>query len=201
MPKDPTLTEKLGIKNCFVAGYIGTHGMAHALDTLLDAAAILLNDPRSENIRILLLGDGAERERLRARAKQLDLRNVIFHTSVTKGEVARFWSVLDLAIIHLRRSDLFTTVIPSKMFECMGMGIPIVLGVEGESADMVRQSGTGITIEPENPWQLAEQILNLSNEPGSLERMSSAGITSARDYDRATLAQSMLTIIQNTSDI
>lgn len=195
LSKDPTLTQKLGIENCFVAGYIGTHGMAHALDTLLDAAAILMNEPASANIRLLLLGDGAERERLKARAKQLGLRNVIFCASVTKEEVVRYWSVLDLAIIHLRRSDLFTTVIPSKLFECMGMGIPIILGVEGESAEIVRQAGAGITIEPENAAQLADQIRILGKEPCSLQQMSSAGVASAKGFDRVALAQSMLNFI------
>ncbi|MFC4346748.1 glycosyltransferase family 4 protein [Kordiimonas lipolytica] len=195
LSKDPTLSQKLGIENCFVAGYIGTHGMAHALDTLLDAAAILMNDPASANIRLLLLGDGAERERLKARAKQLGLRNVIFCASVTKEEVVRYWSVLDLAIIHLRRSDLFTTVIPSKLFECMGMGIPIILGVEGESAEIVRQAGAGITIEPENAKQLADQIRILDKEPCSLQQMSSAGVASAKGFDRVALAQSMLNFI------
>jgi glycosyltransferase involved in cell wall biosynthesis len=199
MEKNAALQAELGIEGCFVAGYIGTHGMAHALDTLLDAAALLQVNPQAQDIRILFLGDGAARERLLIRAKEMGLKNVIFLTSVPRDVVPRYWSVLDVALIHLRRTELFTTVIPSKIFECMGMGIPIILGVEGESSEIIRQSGAGIAIEPENSRQLAEQINILSHEAHSVRKMSSAGISAARQYDRAALADAMLTIFQDIS--
>jgi hypothetical protein len=75
---------------------------------------------------------------------------VSFIDSVPKDEVARYWSLLDVSIIHLRRTELFTTVIPSKLFECMGMGLPVLHGVAGESADIVERERVGLVFEPEN---------------------------------------------------
>lgn len=196
MPKDHALAAELNVEKCFVAGYIGTHGMAHALDTLLDAAAILRDDPQTQHIRILFLGHGAARGGLMVRAVDMGLTNVIFRAAVPRDALPAYWSLLDVALIHLRRTELFTTVIPSKMFECMGMGIPIILGVEGEAAEIIRQSGAGITIEPENSLKLAEQIKILTGEPQSLKLMSLAGVATAKTYDRSALAQSMLAILQ-----
>jgi glycosyltransferase involved in cell wall biosynthesis len=100
-PKDAQLAGSLGLADCFVAGYIGTHGMAHGLDTLLEAAARLQQQPDAARIRLLLLGDGAQKPQLQERARQLGLRNVIFADTVAKEEVVRWWSLLDVAIIHL----------------------------------------------------------------------------------------------------
>lgn len=199
MEKDAALQAELGIERCFVAGYIGTHGMAHALETLLDAAAILQADPETQKIRILFVGHGATRDGLVAKAEDMGLKNVIFRASVPRDAVPAYWSVLDAALIHLRRTALFTTVIPSKMFECMGMGIPIVLGIEGEAAEIIRQTGAGLTFEPENSRQLAEQLKVLSDEPQSLREMSIAGVAAAQKYDRAALAHSMLDILKKVS--
>lgn len=200
MPKDAALAAELNIEGRFVAGYIGTHGMAHALDTLLDAAAILEDDPETQHIRILFLGHGAAREGLMVRAAGMGLSNVIFRASVPRDAVSGYWSLLDVALIHLRRTELFSKVIPSKMFECMGMGIPIILGVEGEAAEIISQSGAGITIEPENALQLAEQLKFLSGKPKSLKEMSSAGVAAAKTYDRTALAHSMLSILQKVTN-
>src|SRR5690606_32541607 len=109
--KDRELSEALGIQGKFVAGYIGTHGLAHALDTLLDAAALLRDEGR-DDIHLLFLGGGATRAALAERAEMLKLDNVTFLDSVPKAEVVRYWSLLDASVIHLRRTDLFTTVIP-----------------------------------------------------------------------------------------
>jgi hypothetical protein len=75
-------------------------------------------------IHFILLGDAARKEALKAQAAKMGLANVHFLDSVPKAEVPRYWSLLDVAIIHLRQADNFTQVIPSKLFECMGMGIP-----------------------------------------------------------------------------
>jgi hypothetical protein len=130
----------------FVAGYIGTHGMAHALETLLEAALMLQQMPAAENIHRGLLGDGARKADMMAKADAMGLRNVLFLDSVPKDQVVRYWSLLDVSVIHLRKTELFTTVIPSKLFECMGMGIPVLHGVAGESADIVRKEAGGRSV-------------------------------------------------------
>ncbi len=199
-PKDAEIAAELGVEGCFVAGYIGTHGMAHALDTLLDAAAILQEDPAAADIRMLFLGHGSAREALMARAVDMGLTNAIFCTSVPRHDVPRYWSLLDVSLIHLRGTELFKTVIPSKMFECMGMGIPILLGVQGEAAEILRQSGAGIAFEPEDSQQLAEQLKSLFRDPQMLKEMSSLGISAAKEYDRTSLAHSMLGILERVAD-
>ena len=198
-PKDAELTQQLGLQGKFVAGYIGTHGMAHALETLLEAAARLRRHPGGADIRVLLLGDGARKADLKAQADRLGLDNVVFVDSVSKDEVARYWSLLDVSVIHLRRTELFTTVIPSKLFECMGMGIPVLHGVAGESADIVRQEGVGEVFEPENVEQLVDSLLRLKADPARLQRYSAQGQAGAGRYDRAALGQRMLDVLLATA--
>ncbi len=190
-PKDAELLARHGLQDCFVAGYVGTHGMAHALETLLQTAWQLTQRPGAEDIRILLLGDGARKAELKTEAARLGLRNVIFVDSVPKDEVARYWSILDLSIIHLRRTALFTTVIPSKLFECMGMGIPVLHGVEGESADIVRREDVGRTFEPENATQLADALVELREHPETVAAYKAHCLAAAQHYDRNHLAMRM----------
>lgn len=197
MEKDRELLHELGLKDCFVAGYVGTHGMAHGLETLLLSAKILQNTPGMENFRLLLLGDGACRESLLKKSEELKIHNVIFLQSVAKEEVNRYWSLLDVSIIHLRRSDLFKTVIPSKMFECFGMGLPILLGVEGESAEILNEHNTGLTFEPDNVDDLVRNILDMKSNPELMTSFSTNGVGAARAFDRSRLANSMLKILQN----
>jgi glycosyltransferase involved in cell wall biosynthesis len=197
MPKDQELLHQFNLQQTFVAGYIGTHGMAHGLDTLLDAAQVLAATEHAHRIRILMLGDGAHRQQLQARARAEFLHNVQFVDSVPKDQVTRYWSILDVSIIHLKRSPLFTTVIPSKMFECMGMAIPILHGVEGESAAIVLQHDIGLTFEPENHLELVERMLLLHDDWEARERLSRNGPLAAKHYDRKVLAIQMLAIIES----
>lgn len=198
LPKDQALTRELGIEGCFVAGYIGTHGMAHGLDTLLDAAALLQSDPGGAGIRLLFLGHGAEKAALVERARQMNLANVRFLDSVPKSEVARYWSLLDVSIIHLRNTDLFNSVIPSKLFECMGMGIPVLHGVPGESADIVRREDVGEVFESGNAPQLAQALLRLRADPGRHNLYRANGPVAGRRYNRNDLARRMLDILEKT---
>lgn len=198
-PKDAALLQELGLTGCFVAGYIGTHGMAHALDTLLLAARKLQSNAAAKTIRLLLLGDGARKAELQAQANALGLDNVLFVDSVPKDQVVRYWSLLDVSIIHLRRTELFTTVIPSKLFECMGMGIPVLHGVQGESADIVEREGVGLVFEPENADVLAGLLLELQSDTQQLAEFRRNALAAAGHYDRSALAAQMLQILQRTA--
>lgn len=195
-PKDAQLVESLGLTGKFVAGYIGTHGMAHALETLLDAALKLQGMSSAANIRLVLLGHGARKAELVARAEAMGLKNVLFLDSVPKDQVARYWSLLDVSIIHLRKTALFTTVIPSKLFEGMGMGIPVLHGVAGESADIVRKEQVGEVFESENVDQLVAGLLRMRDDPVRYQSYRQNGLNAARRYDRKALALSMLDIVK-----
>jgi glycosyltransferase involved in cell wall biosynthesis len=197
-PRDAALAAQLGLTGKFVAGYVGTHGMAHALETVLEAADRLRERP---DIGFLFLGDGASKAALKARAKAMGLTSVVFVDSVAKDEVARYWSLLDASIIHLKRTELFTTVIPSKLFECMAMGLPVLHGVAGESADIVRREGCGEVFEPENADQLAQAILALLAAPERRAELAANGIAAATRYDRRALAARMLGVLEQTAGV
>jgi glycosyltransferase involved in cell wall biosynthesis len=193
--KDAALEQALGLQGKFVAGYIGTMGMAHGLDTLLDAAAQLQTEPDCGDIRILLLGNGAEKDALKDRAAREGIGNILFIDSVPKQDVSRYWSLLDISIIHLKRNPLFTTVIPSKLFEAMAMGIPVLHGVEGESADIVARYGVGTLFEPENADALAQHLRAWHADRAALASIAAKGPVAARDFDRQKLAGTMLDIL------
>jgi glycosyltransferase involved in cell wall biosynthesis len=195
--KDARVLAQHGLDGKFVAGYIGTHGMAHALETLLDAAQTLQQTPGAENIRLLFLGDGARKADLASQALARGLGNVMFLDAVPKDQVKRYWSVLDVAVIHLRKTELFTTVIPSKLFECMGMGLPVLHGVAGESADIVVREQVGEVFESENAPQLVAGLLRMRDQPVACARYQQHGLAAATLYDRKHLALKMLQVFNN----
>lgn len=195
LPKDARLSAELELQDKFVLGYIGTMGMAHGLDTVLDAAKILEATPGMEDVRILMLGDGAQKAALQARVTVEGIGNVVFRDSVSKEEVTRYWSLLDVALIHLKRTDLFQTVIPSKLFECMAMGIPVLFGVRGEAAGIVERHNVGLLIEPEHAQDMADAVIRLHRDPALRDLFAAAGPAGARHFDRQTLARRMLDII------
>lgn len=196
MARDAALAAELGLNGAFVVGYVGTHGMAHALETLLEAARILAADKAAPEVRFLLLGHGAHKAALVAKAQAMGLANVVFVDSVPKAEVPRYWSLLDASIIHLRKTELFTTVIPSKLFECMAMGLPVLHGVAGESAGIVEAEGVGLVFEPENAQALADDIVALAADDRLRAGFRAKGVAAARRYDRSALAMDMLRILE-----
>jgi glycosyltransferase involved in cell wall biosynthesis len=198
-PKDAELVKQLNLEGKFVAGYVGTHGMAHGLETVLAAAERIRDSLAVERYAFLLLGDGARKEHLRQLAACRRLENVIFIDSVPKDQVARYWSLLDVAIIHLRRLSLFETVIPSKLFECMAMGIPVLHGVRGESARIVERTGVGLCFEPENPESLVTSLRTIGGNPALLAAIRKACVAAAPNFARERLALKMLQVLTRTA--
>lgn len=196
MAKDEALVRHHGLEGKFVAGYVGTHGMAHGLDTVLAAAGRLKRSPDGDGIRLLMIGDGAEKRALVDAADALALDNLRFIDTVPREDVARYWSLLDVAIIHLRGSPLFELVIPSKMFEAMGMGIPIVLGVKGEAADILARAEAGIAIEPEDAEALCRALISLKEDRRLHRRLSNRSRAAAANFDRTRLAGEMLELLE-----
>ncbi len=131
-PRDDggALATEFGVEGKFVAAYVGTHGMAHGLDTVLRAAERLRDDSR---IAFLLAGDGAEREHLIQQRDHLRLGNVFIVGQQPKERMPGIWALTDVSLVLLRKRPTFESVIPSKIFEAMAMARPIILGVRGES--------------------------------------------------------------------
>ena len=194
-PKDQDLLDELELNGKFVIGYIGTHGMAHALDFVLHAAAAC----RIEDIHILLLGDGAEKQRLLQLHERLQLTNVTMLPFVAKDEVIRYISILDAALVNLKKSDTFKTVIPSKIFENAALRKPILLGVEGESKGIIDSYGAGLTFEPENQADFLHRIADMYRDQRGYEILQEGCSRLAKAFDRKTLAQRMLQTLQQVA--
>ncbi len=194
-PKDSDLLEELGLKDKFVIGYIGTHGMAHALVKVLDAAELLTTD---DEIRFLFVGSGAEKEKLIVEAKKRGLKNVIFYPAQPKERMPGFLSLLDVALIHLKNSPVFTTVIPSKIFEAMGMGLPVLLvGPEGgEASKIVEKDGAGLCIPSEAPEIFAQTVLELKNNHVLRKRLASASYEAAPKHTRERQAREVINVFK-----
>jgi glycosyltransferase involved in cell wall biosynthesis len=195
-PKDSDLISQYNLGNKFVVGFIGTHGMAHGLEVILEAAKKLKEVGQEDRFRFILIGDGAKKSMLVNRVISEGIDNIIFIDSVSKSEVTRYWSMLDTSIIHLKKTELFKTVIPSKMFESMGMAIPILHGVEGESAEIIKRENVGLAFEPENSDQLIQSLYRLADDQVLYHRLKENGPVAARRYDRAALATKMLRVLE-----
>jgi glycosyltransferase involved in cell wall biosynthesis len=196
--KDAALVKRLGLEGKFVAGYIGTLGMAHSLETILEAADHMRRQPGGDVFAFMFLGDGARKKVLQEKARAMNLDNVVFVESVAKHEVVKYWALLDASIIHLKKSDVFTQVIPSKLFESMGMGIPVLHGVAGESAEIVRRDRVGLVFDPENSKQLAEHLSLVRTDRELYSALRERCLKAAPKYDRTQLANDMLDVLKTT---
>ncbi len=191
IPKDAELLQTLGLAGKFVVGYIGTHGMAHQLDFILDCAR-----EAEERVHFLFVGGGAEKERLLQLKDEWNLTNVTMLPPVPKHEVHRYISITDVALVPLKKSDTFKTVIPSKIFENAAMGKPILLGVEGESQAIIESYGAGVCFEPENKRDFLAKLTTIAQDANFYRRCQEGCTRLAKDFDREKLAGDMLQVIQ-----
>ena len=188
------LAEELGIRRKFVVSYFGTHGMAHHLATILEAASRLSS---SKNVMFLMVGDGAERQALVQMRDHMALDNVMMLDQQPKSRMRELWALSDVSLVLLKKSDLFKTVIPSKIFESLAMAKPVILGVEGESAELIQTAQAGICIAPEQADELAGWVLKLSCEPELCQQLGRNGRTYVvKHFDRAVLAKKMSALIE-----
>lgn len=193
-PKDEVRTREWGLQGKFVTGYVGTHGMAHALRNVLDAAALLKDN---DDLRFLFVGAGAEREALMADAKTRDLTNVVFIPRQPKEDMPVIWSVCDVALVHLKNNPAFAEVIPSKIFEAEGMGLPVLLAAPtGEASRIVETDGCGVHVPAEEPRALADAVLNLAASAERRAALAKASRTAAPRHSRETQANQMMRVLQ-----
>jgi glycosyltransferase involved in cell wall biosynthesis len=144
----------------------------------------------------LLVGDGAEKSALEHKARDQGLDNVIFSGRQPKELMPNFISIADACLIHLKKLDLFRTVIPSKIFEAMAMAKPIILGVEGNAADLICESDAGICVEPENGQEIVAAIKCLAGEGQLASRLGHNGRSHVIKYfNRDMLANDYLKLM------
>ncbi|CCO48262.1 putative glycosyl transferase [Vibrio nigripulchritudo SOn1] len=188
--KDEELENLYDLKGKFVAGYIGTHGMAHGLENIVSVAERLQGH---DDICIIFAGGGAARQRVVDLVVEKELANVVLIERQPKEMMPRLWSLCDVSLVPLKNSDLFRTVIPSKIFECMGMGIPTIMSVpEGEATGIIQDTKSGLTVEPENVAAISEAILSLKNNVEQYRKLRKNSIEAAPQFSRALLAERML---------
>ena len=191
-----SMRELLGLGNRFVAAYVGTHGMAHHLETVLDAASRLRD---VQDIVFLMVGDGAKKEALKRKKEEMGLDNVVMVDQLPKARMPEIWALTDVSLVLLKKTPVFETVIPSKIFESMAMRRPVVLGVRGESQKIIEQSGAGICIEPESGEALAEAVLKLYHSPALCKKMGEKGrLAVEQNYNREVLARRYLDVMNKT---
>jgi glycosyltransferase involved in cell wall biosynthesis len=154
--------KEFGTEGKCVVGYAGLHGLAQGLDTALQAAQLLRGYP---DLLFALFGDGPEKEQLVRRADENQLANVRFYPSQHASRMPAVLASFDIALVPLRRLDLFKGALPSKMFEAMAAAVPLVVSVEGEACVLTTNARAGICIEPENPGAMADAILDLYQRP------------------------------------
>ncbi len=193
-PDDHGLRDRLGLTGRFVVLYIGAHGISQALASILSAAAMI----REDRVRFVFVGEGAEKERLVAVAKEQNLENVLFLDPVGKDQVKDFYAMADACLVPLRDIPLFETFIPSKMFEIMAMACPIIASVRGESASILERSGGAIVVPPEDPPALAAAIRRLANDPTAGRNMGAAARRFVIDnYSRRALAAAYVRVLDD----
>ena len=193
-PKDAELLKEWGLENKFVIGYVGTHGMAHGLINVVNTACLLKDNP---NIKFLLVGAGAEREMLIAEAQKNGLNNIHFETSKPKDMMPRIWSLCDMALVHLKNSPTFAEVIPSKIFEAMGMGLPILLvAPQGEATAIIDADKAGICLPAENPEIFAQTLTNLAQDPAKVKELAAQSLNAAPRHSREYQAESSLNVLE-----
>lgn len=184
------LRNRLGLKGKVVVSYIGTHGMAHALDFIIRCTQKV----EDENIHFIFVGDGAEKESLVKYASSLEKKNFTFLDSVPKNKIIDFISLSNYALVNLKRSNEFKNVIPSKIFENIAMYKPILLGVEGEAKNLIETYNVGVCYIPEDEKSFLKALIDVG-EILNGDFKSNCDIM-LKEFDRNIIAKKMINFIQ-----
>jgi glycosyltransferase involved in cell wall biosynthesis len=183
---------RLGLHDEFVVAYVGSHGLSHGLSAVLDAAAT------QPDMTYLLVGDGADRDRLLAERELRGLRNVVMLPSVPKSEVPGLYAAADVCLVPLRDVPLFDAFVPSKLFEVLAAGRPVIGAVRGEARAILERSGGAVVVEPERGSAIAGAVETLRGDPALRAEMGRRGQAFVRsEYDREVLAARYLELLHN----
>ncbi len=188
-PRENELRRSIGNGNEFLISYIGTHGMAHALERLVDAANHL--DP--ERFHFLFIGEGARKQAIVAYSKEVGAENVTFLPYQEKADIPKWLAASDLSVVSLKDLPVFETVLPSKMFEIMACERPTLLLARGECADLLKEAKAGVVVEEGDPARIASMIEHLAENPEKCKGYGQTGREYVFEhYHRRDLAQRYL---------
>jgi glycosyltransferase involved in cell wall biosynthesis len=195
----PEERRAMGVQaNQLLACYVGTIGLAHGLGTVLQAAAILRDS--EPNIRVVIVGDGAELSTLKDLAAEQRLTNVTFTGLVPRKRVPGILSAADLALVTLKPTPVFKTVLPSKMFEAMAAGVPILLAVDGEARATLERAAAGLYVPPSDAGALAEAMKRLARDRAVRAAMGRSGVEFvAREFNRRSWAERYASVLSGVA--
>jgi glycosyltransferase involved in cell wall biosynthesis len=185
-----------GLEAKFVVGYIGTMGMAHGLGTLVDAAAELQRT--MPEVVFLMVGEGAEKARAMEMAESQRLRNILWVGQQPRERIPEFIAATHVCLVPLKKTELFKTVIPTKMLEFMACARPVILGVDGQAREILDSAHAGVFVEPENSSALVAAIRKLALNPAWRESLGLNG----RNYilqhsSRQQTARSYIAVLES----
>lgn len=194
--KNQALLKNLNLEGKFIVGYIGTHGMAHGLEFIVES----LQEFKGSNVHFLFVGTGAKKEATVQKAKELGVTNVTFLDPVPKAEVSQYISIVDIALVPLTKTVIHASLIPSKIFESAAMGKPMLLGVEGEARAIVEKHNAGIAFEPENKKEFLEALTEISSNKEAYSEYQAGCAQLAEAFDRKVLAKKMFDILEKVQN-
>lgn len=171
-PPDQALLKKYGLEGKLVFVYPGTHGYAHALEYVLDAAKMLLSDQR---VHFMFIGSGSEKARLVKKAADEGITNITFLDSLPLPELADHLSLAYCGLVHQKNSPLANETRPAKSYPVMAMGKPVLFAGFGEGAEIIRKHQAGVVIAPEQPELLMATVLQLIDDRAHLEQLGRNG--------------------------
>jgi glycosyltransferase involved in cell wall biosynthesis len=192
---DIELNNSLKFTDKFVISYFGTFGLAQGLESILRAAEILIDNTA---IQFLFIGDGADREKLLYLKDTLNLQNITILNPIPKEELVKYYSISDILLVPLKKLKLFDSALPSKMFEIMAMGKPILHTVDGEARKLLDQGNAGIYVEAENATELSKVILEILQKKDWLKEASLNSRKLVKEkFNRDELAKNYLELLIN----
>ncbi len=190
------LRRELAAQGKFAVSYIGTMGMAHGLETII-AAALQLQATNPE-IAFLMLGEGAAKESIVALARERGLNNLRFVDQQPREKIPAYIRASDVCLVLLKKTDLFKTVIPTKMLEFMSCGRPVILGVDGQARTILEEARAGLVIEPENSDDLVNAIRYLSANRGTARKLGENGRAHiVRKFSRGQTAAKYIRVLEH----
>jgi glycosyltransferase involved in cell wall biosynthesis len=181
------LREKFGFGQKFIVAYTGVHGLAQGLDTLLLSADLL---KEYKEIQFCFFGDGPDKPHLKSIAAKRGLKNVQFYSPLPTSQMVELLASVDVSVVPLKRNDLFKGALPSKLFEALGAGVPVLAALDGEAKELIEKSQSGLLVEPENPEDMAQKTLQLYKDAELRRQLGENGRTYVRvHYNREEIAK------------
>ncbi len=190
---------KLGLEGKFVAIYAGIFGLAQGLETVIETARLLTSHPE---FHILMIGDGPKKGELFALADSLHLPNLTLLPEKPREQIPAFLSAADVALVPLKRAEIFKGALPSKIFDAWACERPILLSIDGEARSIVESVQGGVFVPPEDPPKMVEALFHLKDNPSLLQGMGENGLRyTVANHSRSALARNLISHLEQYNEI